>query len=514
MPDSKAVARRQAQLDIKALDALATIGGQRTRDEDITFEGTKFVFPEQFRGDLNGLQGFVERYVQSQQEKVIVSKTFDYRPYDGAHATYVMLKEHFGYAQSTVKQGMFGPEPPKEITIPTGFIDGVLQQITVPWGNMVLPIVGATLSMDVTVSRDKGQLFVLNTTCRKVHKPIIDGFYKLIQQYLETDSIYRGHAVNGEMEFFDTDRVDPSQFVYSEQVWADAEAHIFSPMKDAKVLAKLGLDPKRVVLLEGPFGTGKSGLGRTAAKVAVANGWTALFCRPGQDNPFSVMQTASLYLPVKDKGGCLVFMEDIDVLSTQNNDPSYTSRLLDTFDGFETKGRPFVLVMTTNHAEEITQGMTRPGRIHGIISIGAMDRPGVERLSNVVIGERLDPVIDWDAVYEATEGFMPAFVREGIERSLRYSIARSGEVGVITTIDLVHAMGSLRGQFNLHMAASDRPDKLPSLDRLLRQAISEEGGVDMDKVHEVVDDRIESRLHQAAIVDDDSGRTVYRINTN
>jgi hypothetical protein len=515
MPATKAVATRQAQLDMKALEALATIGGARTRDEDILFEGTKFIFPEQFRGDLDGMKGFVDRYVKSQQEMVVVSKTFDYRPYDGAHATYQMLKEHFGYAQSTAKKGLFGPEPPREITIPIGFVNGKLQQVTVPWGNMILPIVGATLMMDISHDRAKGDLFVLNTQCRKVHKPIIDGFYKVVQHYLETNSIYRGHAVNGAMEFFDVDQVDPSQFVYSEQVWADAETHIFSPMKDAKVLASMGLDPKRVVLLEGPFGTGKSGLGRTAAKVAVANGWTALFCRPGVDNPFAGMQTASLYLPIEDKGGCLVFMEDIDTISANLQDPTYTSRLLDTFDGFETKGRPFVLVMTTNHAEEITQGMTRPGRIHGIITIGAMDEPGVERLSNVVIGQRLAPDIDWHAVYESTEGYMPAFVREGIERSLRYSIARTGEVGMITTTDLVHAMGSLRGQFNLHMAANDRPDRLPGLDRMFRQAIKEESAaLKSEDVSEIVDDRIESRLHGAVITDPDTGRPIYNLNTN
>jgi hypothetical protein len=513
MPASKAVAQSQHKLDLKALEALAVIGGQRTRDEDIVFEGNGFRFPKQFEGDLDGLENFVARYVHGQKETTIVTKVFDYRPFDGAHATYMMLKEFFGYAQSVAKKGMFGPEPPHEITIDTGFVNGIMQTTTVPWGNMVLPIVGAMLSMDVKRTSDKGELFVLNTQVRKVHKRVIDGFYKVVQDYLEKHSIYRGHAVNGDMGYFDTDQVDSTQFVYSEQVFADAATHIFSPMRDAKALAVKGLDPKRVVLLEGPFGTGKSGLGRIAAKVAVANGWTALFCRPGQDNPFSVMQTANLYMPVEDQGGCMVFMEDIDVLSAQLSDPTYTSRLLDTFDGFETKGKPFVLVMTTNHAEEITQGMTRPGRIHAIISIGAMDRPGVERLANVVIGGDLEPDIDWDAVYASTEGYMPAFVREGIERSLRYSIQRTGEVSLISTADLVYAMGSLRGQFNLHMAATDRPDKMPGLDRMFRQAIKEEAQIDGSALSQVVDEQIENRLNGASIRDTD-GEYRYTIETN
>lgn len=511
---TKAAQREQAEIDKRVIEDLAVLGGARTKDDDITFEGTSFVFPEQFRGDLPGIQKFINRYVDAQGEIVIVSKTFDYRPHDGAHATFQMLKKFFGYAQSKAKQGMFGPEPPQELTIPIGFVDGKLQKITVPWGNMVLPLVGAILSMDTFYDPKKGPLFQLNTRCRKVQKEVIDGFYKVVEEYLQEHSIYRGHAVNGEMEYFDTERVDPRQFVYSEQVWADAEAHIFSPMKHRKLLDSLGLDPKRVVLLEGPFGTGKSGLGRIAARVAVANGWTALFCRPGEDDPFAVMRTASLYLPIEGKevGGCMVFMEDIDVLSQRNNDPQYTSKLLDTFDGFETKGRPFVLVLTTNHANEITQGMTRPGRIHGIISIGAMDRPGVERLTRTVIGDQLAEDVDFDQVYAATEGYMPAFVKEAIERALRYTIARTGEVSLITTEDLVHAMGSLRGQFDLHMAANDRPDRAPTLDRALREAIAGQVTIDAN-IAETVDEQIEYRINGATLVNN-RGQATGKIITN
>ena len=160
MPTTKQVATQQA-LDRNAIEALAIIGGQRTKDEDITFEGTKFVFPEQFRGDLNGLQDFIDRYINAQSETIVVAKTFDYRPMDGAHATYIKLKEYFGYAQSTAKQGRFGPEPPSEITIAIGYVDGVLQHTTVPWGDMVLPLVGATLKMRTEHSPRPGELFVL-----------------------------------------------------------------------------------------------------------------------------------------------------------------------------------------------------------------------------------------------------------------------------------------------------------------------------------------------------------------
>ena len=77
MPTSKAAATQQA-LDRQAIEALAVIGGKRTKDEDIVFEGTKFVFPEQFRGDLDGLSNFVARYVEAVSPRlVVVTKVFE-----------------------------------------------------------------------------------------------------------------------------------------------------------------------------------------------------------------------------------------------------------------------------------------------------------------------------------------------------------------------------------------------------------------------------------------------------
>ena len=434
---------------------------------------------------------------------------------DGAHATYQMLKKYFGYAQTKAKQGMFGKVPPSEINIAVGYVDGVLQHMNVPWGDMVLPYVGAIMSMGIE-NTEHGQLFQLNTRCRKVYKEEVEGFYKAVEQYLMEHSIYRGHAVNGDMEYFDTDRVDPSQFVYTEQVWADAATHIFSPMADSEDPRRPGLRPEARRAVGGAVrywqvGTRTHrGEGRDRQRV------DGVDLPPGIDDPFAIMQTARLYLPIEgtDTGGCLVFMEDIDVLSADKRDPQYTSKLLDAFDGFETKGRPFVLVMTTNHADEITQGMTRPGRIHAIISIGAMDRPGVERLCQRVLGDNLAPDVDFDAVYEATEGYMPAFVREAIERSQRYTIARTHQVGLIATEDLVHACQSLRGQFDLHMAANDRPDRLPALDQMFRQIVTEGANVDPTLIHRYIRSAVNDTVNGAYLRNEDTGDYDYQIEVN
>ena len=497
----------QLELQALALSQLAIIGGALTSDEDIEFDGKKFVFPEQFRGDLPGLSMFVNRYVQGQEEAVLVDETFDYRPYDLAYATYVCLRDHFGYAQSKARQGMFGPEPPQEITIATGYVNGKLVKTTVPWGDMVLPgLRQATLTITHTQHKEKGLLGRLVANCRRADKPIIDGFFRVVEKYIQENSIYRGHAVYGNMDFFDTEVIDPDRFVYTEAVWAQAETNILSPMKHAHVLAEFGMSPKRVVLLEGPFGTGKSGLGRTASKVAVSQGWTSITARSGVDDPFAVLQTARLYQPA------LVFIEDVDTFS-ESQDPAYVSRLLDQFDGFGNKDINMLLVLTTNHPDRIHKGMLRPGRLDAVIHIGDMDRPGVERLANIMIGGSLDPVTNFDNFYEATAGFTPAYVSEAIERAFRYTIAREGKPGLINDVDLVNACNSLRAQHELQEAAADSHEKLPPLDQQLRQMIEEVSGVDVDTVIEGAAKAVFMRMNGAGLVDNKTGRATHSIQT-
>lgn len=503
---TKAVATNQQKLQAQALAQLAIIGGQLTKDDDIRFEGRSFVFPERYSGNLKGLLTDVTRYVTSQEEEVLVERTFEYRPFDGAYATYNCLKEYFGYAQSKARQGAFGPEPPQEITIPIGYVNSQLVQETVPWGDMVLPgLPNSTLTL-TQVKSPKGLLFRLIARVRKADKVLVDGFFVVVQQYLEQHSIYRGKCFNGSMEFFDTDKVRPELFVYSEEVWAQAETNILSPLRDREVIKAEGLSLKRVTLLEGPFGTGKSGLGRSAAKIAVANNVTAILCTPGRDDPLELLQTAILYMPA------FVFIEDIDIVAMQR-DPEIVTRILDVFDGPSTKNLPITVVLTTNHVEQIHKGMMRSGRIDAVMHIGEMDRPGIEKLAHIVIGSKLADGIDFDAVYEASSGFMPAYVKEALERAVRDTIARTGKAGEINGIDLIHAFAGLRDQYALQEKASDTIEKLPPLDRMFREMIIEHATPSQEAISEAVDERIESRLDGASITDPDTGRAKYRIQT-
>jgi transitional endoplasmic reticulum ATPase len=207
-----------------------------------------------------------------------------------------------------------------------------------------------------------------------------------------------------------------------------------------------------------------------------------------------------------------VFIEDVDTFANQT-DPMYITRLLDTFDSARNKGIDLTLVMTTNHKNEIHKGMLRPGRLDAIIEIGAMDRPGVEKLAHLVIGDNLEDDVDFDQVFEATEGYMPAFVREGLERAIRYTIARTRQIGKINTTDLLRAMGSLRPQHDLHEGASDRREKLPPLDRVFREMMNEEVSPPIGDIEEVVANVVTQKMHGAVLANIDSGKRSHVIHT-
>jgi len=492
----------QEQLTIAAWQQLAIIGGELTREDDITFEGTAWNIPAIYRDNLHDAATAISRLAEAQYEMVVVERTFKYRPLDGAHATYQMLKQYFGYAQA--HKDRFGP-PPNEVTISVGFVDGVEKMITVPFDTkMVLPsLKNGTLYITSTQPRGGGlALFKLQAAVMKMHEKYVKGFFDEVDRYLVEHSIYRGKCFNSKGGFVDTDKINPDTFVYTEEAWAQLATWVLSPMRDRALLASRGFDGKRATLVSGQYGGGKTGFGRIAAKSAVANGWSAIMCEVG-DDPFEMIELAKLYAP------CFFFCEDVDQIVSLR-DERQIARLLDVIDGAAAKDMQLSALFTTNFKEKIPAGMFRPGRFHRVIEVGPMDRPGVEKLARIVCGTELADDVDFDQVYEATKGYMPAFVREGLEGAVRYSIALHQEVRPISTKDLVFSLDSLRPQHDMLMAAMNVKPELPALDQSFREMIGDqmseatiEADIDYGSISEAVDNIVERRINGATIYRND-----------
>lgn len=465
---SKALAQITPQTDPvreQILATLAQLGGLSVEEDALLFQGDKFILPANLEGNIDGAIKYLRDYKEQQETKYEFSRTFKYRPYDGANAFQLALKEIFGTTGVGVTKTFFGIKiPPEMLTIDIGYN----QHTQIPWGEVTYSPLDATFYLSATRDKEHGLLFQLAVEAPRRYRKHVDAVFELVERKLVQASIYKGKAINGAEQpgFLNLNGVDPAKVVYSNETLIQLQANVWTALQHSHELRRLGQSLNRKVLVEGPYGTGKSLAGYLTAQIAVTNGWTYILVRT-DDDLFEALRTARLYAPA------VVFFEDIDIIAGGGTSDEI-SKVLDALDGVQTKGAEVVAVFTTNHVNKIQKGVMRPGRIDAVVHIGKLDQSGVETLIRTVIPEEmLADDVEWESVFTAYDGFLPAFVSEAASRAVRYTLARNeGRTGTIITEDLVFAAESLRPQLELMEGAKEGADA-PSLDRLLPQKFAE-----------------------------------------
>jgi SpoVK/Ycf46/Vps4 family AAA+-type ATPase len=244
-------------------------------------------------------------------------------------------------------------------------------------------------------------------------------------------------------------------------VLTQLQANVWTVMENAEYFRSVNMPLKRAVLLEGPYGSGKSLAGLLTAQCAVENGWTFILVRSG-DDPYVALKTAALYAPA------VVWVEDLDVLVANKSREEITG-LLDALDSVSTKGKEVIAGYTTNFPDIMDKGVLRPGRLDAVIHVGQLDAVGHEMLIKATIPSAiLDPLVNYEEVVEALEGYLPAFTVEAAQRAFRYAVARSGgQPESITTTDLVNAAKGLRPQFDMASGAGEAKHGKATIDSLV-----------------------------------------------
>lgn len=445
-------ANRKSQEE-KLRDAVSAIlgqlGGMSVQDDSLKFQGTEFIIPEQYTGKLREAIKFLSDYEKQQSQKFDFEKTYNYRPFDGAHAFMEVMKQITGTTGFGVaRQTFFGPQPPEFKTVQTS----VHTTTQVPWGQVAFPMYEAVFDLCATQDAEKGILFQLRVNAPRRWRAHIQAIFDLVEKHVSEHSIYRGKAITGAMwpEFIDTSVVDRKHVVYSHEVMRQLTAHVWAPVRHSKQMRAQGIPLKRAVLFAGPYGTGKSMGAMLTAQEAEANGWTFVMCRTGKDDPATVLSTAALYAPA------VVVIEDLD-LHAAGTTALDISKILEMLDGVTNKGNEIVALFTTNHIKQIQKGALRPGRIDAVIEIAGLDPEGFEKLITISLGsDFLAEGIDWTAVAKAFEGFLPAFVKEAALRAQRFAMAENeGIPGVIGTEELILGADSLRPQLDLMEGAKE-----------------------------------------------------------
>jgi len=455
--DNAVTGRVVSQADREAkqlMDALTELGSKAVSSNAIRFEGTAIVLP----ASLAGPGGYEKaRKILREQEELEertfeMSRTFPYRPYDGAAAFDRAMIKLFGTAGIGKSwTDFFGNEHhPQLISVPVG----VKETVQVPWDEVSFSPLDALFEIGYVADRNKGPLSHISVQCPRKHAAIIEGFFKVVEDELANRSIYRGKAIDGDTHpgFWDEKKVDARTVVYNGDTVEQLNRNVWSVIDYADAMRANRLPLKRAVLLEGEWGTGKTLAGALTAQHATRAGWTFILVRP-EDDPLLALQTARLYAPA------VVWIEDADNLANKSGKRAQISAVLDAMDNAAVKNSELMVGFTTNYPDQIEKGMLRPGRIDAVIHFGEVDPDKVEPLIRATVDDHLLGEIDFAQVAEAFTGYVPAYAVEAIQRAVRYSIAaNAGQPSPLATDDLVLAANGLKRQLAMMRDAGEAQD--------------------------------------------------------
>lgn len=385
---------------------------------DIRHHGTKLILPKGMT--LEEGINLLYRRQEFDEADVTIHRDYDVFPYDGAVALEHVLTETFGFVAGTwtPPKGWNPPEPPTMITVRTG----VNETKNVPWRSMELP--GGLGVLDANSRYHDGRFrFRLTGKTKNKNRKMYDVLFDEVQKRLATHSIYNGKALA--VRFFDNDKeplpmpepmfmdtdVDVDSLIFPEHVRMAVETSLFTPLRRLDDLVANNVPVKRGILLGGPYGTGKTMSAKVASKLAVDNGITFIYVQSADE----LAHTIQFAKPYAARAVC-VFCEDIDAVMPDERDQK-VNEVLNTIDGVDTKSMNLITLLTTNHIEQITQAMLRPGRLDAVIEVDRPDAEAVKKLLRVYGGRVIPDNANLTELGEELAGAIPAVIAEVVKRA-------------------------------------------------------------------------------------------------
>lgn len=365
------------------------------------------------------------RHAEEEQE-VSLQRTFPCFASEGAIALSKALTNRYGWtSQKGMPGGMFAPPvKPQLIDIEVGL--NVV--ISVPWGRFEIP--GMNGYVQTSIDTLDGQpVFGLYCETKKKHQKEVEGLFDETARWARNESIYRGKAVRMHFkEHVDSvtdtfpsflDVGEAPDMVFPKVIEELVTDNLLAPIQHSEAFRKAEIPLKMGVLLEGPYGCGKTLLANATAHECESHGWTYILIDDAE-NLAKAVSVARRYQP------CVVFCEDIDRAMSGSRSTAM-DEILNTIDGIEAKNTEIMVVLTTNHAEKINKAMLRPGRLDVVIPVTPPDAEAVERMVRLYAKGLLKPDSDLTDVGKLLDGCTPAVIREVVERTKRTSIAVYGE---------------------------------------------------------------------------------------
>jgi ATPase family associated with various cellular activities (AAA) len=391
-------------------------------DMKLQYEGKLITLPKDpAKMPLKEAIKTLQRFEKDEETEVQVHEIIDAYPLDAAVAFVKAMQRLYGWASPVATPGFFGPKPPSYIGVKVGKNKEDIVQC--PMGSFMLPGVSRRIETGIYGSTT----FIIHGVVLQKEKQVILELATETRRIVEAESIYRGKAVRITLneddqfgtetppEFMDTSLVGEESLVFNEDITSQINTNILVPIKHTELCKKNKIPLKRGILLEGPYGTGKSLTAAMVARVCEDNGWTFILLNRVQGLK-AVLEFANRFKPA------VVFAEDVDRIATDRDEAM--NDLINTIDGVVSKRSEIMTVLTTNHADKLNPVILRPGRLDAVISLKAPDLATVKRLLVHYAAKLLPDGTDLSRSAKELDGQIPASIRECVERAKLGMIGR------------------------------------------------------------------------------------------
>jgi transitional endoplasmic reticulum ATPase len=385
--------------------------------------GTKLVVPESLSYEA-AIEALKRKLEEDSQEVQIVEK-FDMTVPEGAIALFRALNDLYGFVDHMRTPGFFGSKPPALIKVQTS----PTESVTIPWGRFGVP--GVTGYIETNVRwQDSVPYFGLSANVSGRYKGEIERLAQAVR--LQHVAIYKGKSIRVAFpsmeeatamedffpQFITLTDVSKDDLIFTDDVQELVEVALFTPIEKTQFCREYGVPLKRGILLEGPYGVGKTLTVNVAAKLCERNGWTFIQVKRARDLPRAIA-FGILHQP------SLVFCEDIDeVMQDEEDRDEKINAILNQADGVDSKGAEIITVFTTNDLEAITKAMLRPGRIDTVVPVRPPDARAAQRLVRLYAGKSLPETEDLTNAGHLLSGHNAAVVREVVTRSKLSAVRR------------------------------------------------------------------------------------------
>ncbi|MBW4540056.1 MAG: AAA family ATPase [Myxacorys chilensis ATA2-1-KO14] len=203
------------------------------------------------------------------------------------------------------------------------------------------------------------------------------------------------------------------------------------PLKRPDLLAKLGLEPVRGVLLMGPPGTGKTLTARSLSQELGVN-YIAIAGPEIMGKYYGEAETRlrNVFEKAAKAAPCIIFIDEIDSLAPDRSkvegevEKRVVAQLLTLMDGFA-QSTGVIVLAATNRPDHLDPALRRPGRFDREVQYRVPDRAG--RLEILTILTRAMPLaqsVQLDAIADLSVGMVGADLKAVCQKAAYAALRR------------------------------------------------------------------------------------------